>query len=80
MTKRLDELKPNECATVVSIAGSGQLRQRLTAMGVTPGAWLVVRKYAPLGDPMEIRIRNYSLSIRKQDARDILVQPTEEAK
>ncbi len=75
--RRLDQLRPDEAAVVVSISGSGQFRQRLTAMGVTPGAWLMVRKFAPLGDPIEIRIRNYSLSIRKQDARSILVAPIE---
>lgn len=74
MIKRLDELLPSETATIVSIAGSGHFRHRLTAMGVTPGACLVVRKFAPLGDPIEIRIRNYSLTIRRQDARGILVQ------
>lgn len=78
MTTRLDQLKPNQSATIISISGSSALRQRLIAMGVTPGTWLMVRKYAPLGDPMEIRIRNYSLSIRKADARSISVQTTED--
>jgi ferrous iron transport protein A len=73
MTKPLSELKPTESGRVVSISGNGQLRHRLVAMGVTPGAWLIVRKLAPLGDPMEIKIRNYALSIRKHDARAILV-------
>ena len=46
-------------------------------MGVTPGTRLIVRKLAPLGDPMEIRLRDYSLTIRKKDASDILVIPEE---
>lgn len=69
----LSELTPGQSGHVLSIGGSSLLRQRLIAMGVTPGAWLIVRKYAPLGDPMEINIRNYSLSIRRKDARDILI-------
>ena len=73
MTRQLDRMKPADSGQIVSIGGSGKLRQRLAAMGVTPGAWLVVRKFAPLGDPMEINVRNYSLSIRKKDAREILV-------
>ncbi|MCD8498883.1 MAG: ferrous iron transport protein A [Clostridiales bacterium] len=64
----LSEFKPGESGTIVSIQGTGALRQRLIAMGVTPGTWLIVRKFAPLGDPMEIRLRNYNLSIRKRDA------------
>ena len=69
----LSEFKPGQCGTILSIQGSGSLRQRLIAMGVTPGTWLIVRKFAPLGDPMEIRIRNYSLSIRKRDAAMIVM-------
>lgn len=72
---RLDELKPGQTATVLSIEGSGPFRQRLIAMGMTPGTWLMLRKLAPLGDPMEIRIRNYSLSIRKKDAHAITILP-----
>lgn len=78
MTKPLSDLKPTESGRVVSISGSGQLKHRLVAMGVTPGAWLIVRKFAPLGDPMEINIRNYALSIRRHDARSIMVDMTGE--
>lgn len=74
MLTSLNQLKPGESGTIRSISGSGSLRQRLTAMGVTPGACLTVRKLAPLGDPMEIRIRNYALVIRQKDAQDILVE------
>ncbi|NLW11067.1 MAG: ferrous iron transport protein A [Clostridiaceae bacterium] len=75
----LDELKPGQCATVISIDGDSLFRQRLIAMGVTPGTWVMLRKLAPLGDPMEIRVRNYSLSIRKKDARAISVNLVEGA-
>ncbi|MDD3949406.1 MAG: FeoA family protein [Anaerolineaceae bacterium] len=76
----LCDLKPGESGHVVSVGGGSQLHQRLIAMGVTPGAWLIVRKFAPLGDPMEINIRNYALSIRRKDARDILVDTRKNAK
>jgi len=75
MAKPLSELNPGESGTIISISGSGTFRQRLISMGVTPGTWLIVRKFAPLGDPMEIRLRNYNLSIRKKDAASILVLP-----
>jgi len=75
MHKPLSELKPGDSGTIVTVGGDGSLRRRLIAMGVTPGTWLTVRKYAPLGDPMEIRLRNYNLSIRKKDAAAILILP-----
>lgn len=71
--KPLSDLLPGDSGRVVAVGGNSQLHQRLIAMGVTPGAWLIVRKFAPLGDPVEINIRNYALSIRRKDARDILV-------
>lgn len=77
MHKPLSELKPGDSGTIMSVGGNGHLRQRLIAMGVTPGTWLTVRKYAPLGDPMEIRLRNYNLSIRKKDAAAIVISPEE---
>jgi Fe2+ transport system protein FeoA len=73
MHKPLSELKPGDSGTIVTVGGDGSLRRRLIAMGVTPGTWLTVRKYAPLGDPMEIRLRNYNLSIRKKDAAAIVI-------
>ena len=59
---------------ICRIGGNSNLRYRLVSMGVTPGACLTVRKLAPLGDPMEIRIRNYALVIRQRDAQEILVE------
>ena len=73
--KPLSELLPGENGTIMEIGGEGRFRQRLIAMGVTPGTWLSVRKFAPLGDPMEIRLRNYNLSWRKKDAAVILIRP-----
>lgn len=74
MIKRLSELEPHEVGQVVAIRGGARFRQRLMAMGITPGTNLVVRKFAPLGDPIEIRVRDYSLSIRRKDAFFILVK------
>ncbi|NLB45442.1 MAG: ferrous iron transport protein A [Clostridiaceae bacterium] len=76
--KPLSDLTPGQSGRVVAVGGSTGLRQRLIAMGVTPGAWLIVRKYAQFGDPMEINIRNYALSIRRKDARDIQVDTRQE--
>ena len=75
----LSALKPGDSGRSVSVGGDRRLNQRLIAMGVTPEAWLIVRKFAPLGDPMEINIRNYSLSIRRKDARDILVDTRQDS-
>lgn len=74
MTSKLNELMPDEGGSVVSIGGDRALRQRLMALGFTPGTKLMVRKFAPLGDPIEIKFRSYSLSIRRQDAAQIIVE------
>ena len=74
MTHNLHEMLPEESGLIVSVQGDGPLRRRLMAMGVTPGARLVVRKFAPLGDPIEIRVRDCSMSIRRRDAVGIVVE------
>lgn len=61
-------------ARVVKLHGEGAVRRRIMDMGVTKGAELYVRKVAPLGDPIEIRVRGYELSVRKSDADMIEVQ------
>lgn len=71
--KRLNELKIGEGGVVISIGSSGALRRRIIDMGITPGAQVVMRKAAPLGDPIEINVRGYELSIRKSEAEQILV-------
>ena len=71
--KRLNELKIGEGGMVISIGSSGALRRRIIDMGITPGAQVVMRKTAPLGDPIEINVRGYELSIRKSEAEQILV-------
>ena len=77
--KPLSALKPGDTGRLVSDGGDRRMKPRIIAMGDTPEAWLIVRKIAPLGDPMEINIRNYSLSIRRKDARDILVDTRQDS-
>lgn len=72
--KTVNELKIGQKATVVSIGGKGALRRRIIDMGITPGAVIIMRKAAPFGDPIEINVRGYELSIRRSEAKEITVQ------
>ncbi len=74
MHKTVDQLKKNEKGIVMSIGSSGALRRRIIDMGITPGAVIIMRKTAPLGDPIEINLRGYELSIRKSEASQITVE------
>ena len=75
----LSELKIVESAVVTAVGGEGILRRRLLDMGITPKTKLMVRKMAPLGDPIEIRIRGYELTLRKEDAAKITVEKLSES-
>jgi len=70
----VNELKIGEKGTVVSIGCKGALRRRIIDMGITPGAVVIMRKTAPLGDPIEINVRGYELSIRRSEAKEITVE------
>lgn len=70
----LKELKPGQKGTVISIGERGPLRRRIMDMGVTPGVIIKVIKVAPLGDPIEVNIRGYELSLRKAEAEQIQIQ------
>lgn len=70
----LREVNVGDEVTVVKINGSGALKRRIMDMGITKGSKIYVRKVAPLGDPIEVTIRGYELSIRKQDAEIIEVE------
>ena len=72
--KTLKDVKIGKKATVVKLHGEGALRRRIMDMGVTKGVEIYVRKVAPLGDPMEINLRGYELSLRKADAEMIEVE------
>ena len=69
----LKNVKVGQTAKVVKIAGDGAVKRRIMDMGVTKGAELYIRKVAPLGDPIEVTVRGYELSIRKEDAGNIEV-------
>ena len=71
----LKELEIGKSATIVSVGGSGALRQHILDMGVTPGTEVTVVKYAPMGDPVEIRVHGYELTLRLDDAAKIEIQP-----
>ena len=73
-TKLLAELKPKQRGKVTKIKGGGAVRQRILDMGVVPGAEVEMERIAPLGDPMEIRIKGYHLSLRKEEAANIFVE------
>lgn len=70
----LDQLKVGEKAQVVGIHGQGAVKRRLMDMGLTKGVDILVRKMAPLGDPIEINLRGYELTLRKNEAELVLVQ------
>lgn len=72
--KTLQDVKVGESAAVKKLHGDGALKRRIMDMGITKGVEIYVRKLAPLGDPMEIRVRGYELSLRKADARLIEVE------
>ena len=71
----LRELKPGQSARVEAVGGEGATRQHFLDMGVIPGAELTLVKYAPLGDPMELRIHGYELTLRLSDAESIQITP-----
>ncbi|HSN92002.1 MAG TPA: ferrous iron transport protein A [Anaeromyxobacteraceae bacterium] len=70
----LAKLVPGERARITAVGAVGPMRRRLMDMGVLPGEAVEVQKVAPLGDPIEVRIRNYSLSLRKKEAEGIAVE------
>ena len=72
--KSLKDVKVGETATVVKLHGEGATKRRIMDMGITKGVEIHVRKVAPLGDPMELNIRGYELSIRKADAEMVEIQ------
>ncbi len=70
----LKDVKCGQTVTVSKIDGAGAVKRRIMDMGVTKGTEVFVRKVAPLGDPLEVTVRGYELSLRKADAEMILVQ------
>ncbi len=70
----LRELKPGQQGRVTSVGTSGSMKRRIMDMGVTPGVEIKVIKVAPLGDPIEVNVRGYELSLRKDEAAQIVVE------
>lgn len=77
MKKLLSDLKIGDEATIATVLGEGRVRRRLFDMGVTPGAKVYLKKKAPLGDPIEVTIRGYELSLRKDEAMLVKVNMEE---
>ena len=71
--KTLKDVKVGETATVVKLHGEGPVKRRIMDMGITKGTEVYVRKVAPLGDPIEVTVRGFELSLRKDEAQTILV-------
>lgn len=74
-TKLLHELKPGAKAKIVRVGGNGETRRRIVDMGMTPGTVVEVERLAPLGDPMEIKVKGYHLSLRMVEAGTVTVEP-----
>ena len=74
MTKTLEDFVPGEKGVITAVSGEGRIRRRLFDMGVTPGAEVVMRKRAPLGDPIEVTLRGYELTLRKSEAACVTME------
>ena len=72
--KTLNQLEPGEWATIIKVGGKGPVRRRILDMGVVSGAEIEVVRVAPLGDPVEFRIKGYNLSLRKSEAQNVQVE------
>ena len=74
MEKLLSEFSVGETGKIKTVTGEGKIRRRLFDMGVTPGAEVLLRKKAPLGDPLEVTIRGYELTLRKSEAACVVME------
>ena len=72
--KTLKDARVGDTVTVAKLHGEGAVKRRIMDMGITKGTQVLVRKVAPLGDPMELNVRGYELSIRKADAETIEIE------
>lgn len=70
----LDQLPIGQQAKILAVGGEGALRRRLLDMGLTPKTNLMIRKVAPMGDPIELFVRGYELTLRKEDAQKIEIE------
>ncbi|SKC81246.1 FeoA family protein [Maledivibacter halophilus] len=74
MEKTLKALKPGQSGKIAMIKCKGAVRRRLMDMGVVKGTEVYVEKIAPLGDPIEVKVKGYNLSLRKEDAKNIIME------
>lgn len=72
--RTLNQAKPGETVEILRVGGAGPVRRRIMDMGVTKGVIMYIRKVAPLGDPMEVNLRGYELSLRKADCEMIEIR------
>ena len=72
--KLLSQLSIGESATVIAVNGEGAIRRRLFDMGITPGVEVYLRKKAPFGDPLEVTVRNYELTLRIAEAENVIME------
>lgn len=77
MQKLLSEFGKGERGVIKTVNGDGKIRRRLFDMGITPGADVYLRKKAPLGDPIEVTIRGYELTLRKVEAQNVVMEVRE---
>ena len=75
LRQTLADLKPGESAIVTTVGGTDALHRRLLDMGLTPGVKVILQKTAPMGDPLEIHLRGYALTLRVDDAGKIGIRP-----
>ena len=74
MENTLKSLKPGQSGIIAMIKGNGPVKRRLMDMGIVRGSEISVEKVAPLGDPIEVKVKNYSLTLRKEDAENIIIK------
>ncbi len=77
MEKKLNVFLVGESGVVKKVEGEGKIRKRLLDMGITPGAEILLRKKAPLGDPLEVTLRGYELTLRKSEAELVTLEVKE---
>ncbi len=73
-TLTLDTVAPGSKAEIISISGDAGLKKRITEMGLTKGSVISVERIAPLGDPIDLKVRGYNLSLRKEEASKVVVK------
>jgi len=74
MERTLKDLKPGESGKISTVKGKGPVRRRLMDMGIIQGTSITVERIAPLGDPIEVKVKGYNLSFRKEDAENIIIE------